>query len=306
MNLSLFSLRVFLNVAERGSFTRAAEDLFLSQPAVSLQIQKIEQLFQTPLFVRNHSGYIRLTAAGETLQKHARELMRLQQAILADMTRHSPALERELRIGTCCIAGEHLVPLGLSAFRESHPECQVALSIIKCEQVFRSLLSGELDIGVTGLAPRSKSLDKKKLTRVPLLLFGSKAAQAVDVITDLKGLRNSRLIMREKGAGCRVEFEKFLTKHNMRLKEFSVTTESDSNEAIKKLVSEGYGLSVLPEFMIRKDIRDGVFSEIQLKEGQPKQTFYVSYRNQDNPSQIKEELITLLMKSSLQKAAKDD
>lgn len=306
MDLSLFSLRVFLKVGERGSFTRAAEDLLLSQPAVSLQIQKIEQLFQTPLFVRNHSGSIRLTAAGETLQHHARELMRLQQAILSDMTRHSPALEHQLRLGTCCIAGEHLLPLGLAAFRESHPGCQLKLSIIKCEQVFRGLLSGDLDIGVTGLAPGNKSLHKKRLMRAPLLLFGPKAAQTVDVITDLKGLRNSRLIMREKGAGCRVEFEKFLAKHNMRLNEFSVTTQSDSNEAIKKLVSEGYGLSVLPEFMVRKDIRDGLFSEIQLKEGQPTQTFYVSYRNQDNPSQIKEELIALLLKSSLKKAAKDD
>lgn len=102
MDLNLFSLRVFLTVADCKSFTATAEALFLSQPAVSLQIQKIEQLFQTPL-IRNSSGSIRLTAAGETLQKHARKFVMLQQETVNDMWAHSPFLQNKLKIGACCI-----------------------------------------------------------------------------------------------------------------------------------------------------------------------------------------------------------
>jgi DNA-binding transcriptional LysR family regulator len=298
MDLNLFSLRVFLTVADCKSFTTAAEALFLSQPAVSLQVQKIEQLFQTPLFIRNPSGSIQLTTAGETLQKHARKFVLLQQETLTEMGIHNPSLQQKLKIGACCISGEHLMPTGLSAFQESHPNISLSLSIIKCEHVFSGLLSGDFDIGVTGLAPRNRSLHKKKLFRAPLVLFHAGAIKPADgKITNLKRLLKARLILREKDSGCRVEFEKFLTKHKIHLNEFSIINESDSNEAIKNLVKEGYGISILPEFMLRKDIDDGVFSEIHLQEGQPSMAFYISYRNQNNPSKIIQELTTTLLKS---------
>lgn len=298
MDLNLFSLRVFLTVADCKSFTTAAEALFLSQPAVSLQVQKIEQLFQTPLFVRNPSGYIRLTAAGETLQRHAKKFVLLQQETLAEMIKHSPSLQHNLKIGACCISGEHLMPAGLSAFQESHPNISLSLSIIKCENVFSGLLSGDFDVGVTGMAPRNRSLHKKKLFRAPMVIFNAGAIKPADgEITNLKRLLKTRLILREKDSGCRIEFEKFLAKHKIHLNEFSMISESDSNEAIKNLVKEGYGISALPEFMIRKGLDDGSFSEIHLQEGRPAMTFYVSYRNQNNPSKIIQELIITLMRS---------
>jgi len=159
MDLSLFSIKVFLKVAETRSFTQAANDLLLSQPAVSLQIQKIEQLFQTALFIRTHSGRIRLTEAGKKLHQHAEALIGLQQAVLHDMEKFSAGQLREVRIGACCIAGEHLLPLGITAVRELYPEARLALSIVKCEEVFKGLLSGDLDIGITGLAPRNRFLN---------------------------------------------------------------------------------------------------------------------------------------------------
>jgi DNA-binding transcriptional LysR family regulator len=95
MDLNLFSLKVFLKVAEVRSFTKAAEDLFLSQPAVSLQIQKLEQQFQLQFFVRPHSGRIRLTQAGEALKPHVERMIQLHDSILISMSRYSPALQKE-------------------------------------------------------------------------------------------------------------------------------------------------------------------------------------------------------------------
>ncbi len=298
MDLNLFSLRVFLKVADCGSFTAAAEALFLSQPAVSLQIQKIEQLFQTPLFIRNPSGSIRLTTAGETLQKLARKFVVLQQETLNEMWIHSPSLQRKLRIGACCIGGEHLMPAGLAVFQESHPETSVLLSIIKCEQIFNGLLSGDFDIGITGLAPRNRSLHKIKLFHAPLVIFQAGTIKSTDEkITTLKRLQKARLILREKDSGCRVSFEQFLVKNKIHLQEFSMISESDSNEAIKNLVKKGYGISILPDFMMRKEIDEGLFSEIRLQEGRPEMTFYASYRNQNNPSEIIQELIATFMRT---------
>ncbi len=299
MDLNLFSIKVFLKVAESRSFTKAAKALLLSQPAVSLQIQKIEQLLHTPLFIRKHSGRIALTEAGKTFQKHAEDLVRLQQSILKDMQKHSPGVQREVRIGACCIAGEQLLPLGLTVFREAHPSASLMLSIIKCEEVFNGLLAGDLDIGVTGLEPTNRFLCKKELIRVPLVLFESGKAKPPTGTTDLNGLRNSRFILREKGSGCRVELENFLARYDRDLQQFSVVSESESNEAIKKLVKDGYGISLLPEFMVRKDINNGSLAEIHLKEGNPMQSFFLTYRCQENSPIIIKDLIAFLSENPM-------
>jgi DNA-binding transcriptional LysR family regulator len=297
MDLNLFSIKVFLKVAETMSFTRAANELLLSQPAVSLQVQKIEQLFQAPFFIRHNTGQITLTAAGKTFRKHAEEMMRLRQTILQDMEKHSPGLQREVRIGACCIAGEQLLPLGLAAFREAYPDAQLMLSITKCDEVFRGLLAGNLHIGVTGLQPRSRfsrDLNKKKLMNVPLVFFEAGQTTPATGTIDLKRLRDQRLILREKGSGCRIAFERFLVENQLKLREFKVVSESESNDAIKNLVKDGYGISMLPEFMVRNEIAKGVFSAIRLQEGQPTMSFFLTYRKQDNPPKMQEHLIDFI------------
>ena len=296
MDLNFFSLRVFLTVAEYKSFTAAAEALFLTQPAVSLQIQRIEELFQTSLFIRNSSGsIIRLTAAGETLQKYARKFVMLQQETLNEMSIHSPLLQLQLKIGACCIGGEHLMPVGLAAFQKSHPETSVLVSITKCEQIFSGLQTGDFDIGITGQPPNQNSLHKTKLFDTPLVIFQAGAKKLSDEkITNLNKLQKAGLILREKDSGCRVAFENFLVKNSVHLKDFSIISESDSNQAIHNLVKNGWGISVLPKFMIQKEIDDGIFSEIRLQEGRPKMTFYLSYRNKNNPSKTIQEFIATL------------
>lgn len=297
MDLSLFSMKVFLKVAEVESFTKAAEALFLSQPAVSLQIQKLEQLFQTSLFIRAHSDRIRLTESGENLCQHAEALMRLQQVLIQDMEKYSAGHLRDLHIGACCIAGEQLLPIGLSAFRDCYPQAKLTLSITKCEEVFNGLLAGNFDIGVTGLEPKrrfSRDLHKQKLMEVPLIWFESSKISPPTKTMDLKQLRKHRLILSEKGSGCRTEFEQFLAKHKHKLQEFEVVCESESNDAIKELVKDGYGISLLPEFMVRKEIAEGIFSEILLQEDRLMMSFFLIYRKQDNLSQLQHDLIAFI------------
>jgi DNA-binding transcriptional LysR family regulator len=301
-------MKVFLKVAEVESFTKAADALFLSQPAVSLQIQKLEQLFQTSLFIRAHSDHIRLTEAGENLRQHADALMKAQQALIQDMEKYSAGHLRELRIGACCIAGEQLLPIGLSSFRESYPRAKLTVAITKCEEVFNGLLAGNFDIGVTGLEPKrrfSRDLHKQKLMEVPLVLFEtSKTASPTGQIS-LKQLRSHRLILSEKGSGCRTEFEQFLSKNKRKLHEYEVVCESESNDAIKELVKDGYGISMLPEFMVRKEIAEGIFSEISLIEDSPVMSFFLIYRKQDNLSKMQNDLIAFLSAYPKQESTKE-
>jgi len=296
MDLNLFSLKVFLKVVEARSFTRAGEEMLLSQPAVSLQIQNLEQLFQTLLFIRPPSGRIRLTPAGETLKEHAEKMIQLQVGIISGMAAHSPMLQRTVRIGTCCITGEHLIQLGVDVFRRTHPQASLTLSITKCENVFAGLLKGEYDVGVTGLAPKSRSLSKSLLFKAPLVLFDAWTGTREPRRISVRQLPDQRMILGEKGTGCRVEFENFLARHGMSIKDIEVVTESESNEAIIKLVKGGYGISVLPEFMIRKTIDDGELSEIALDEQLPLQSFFLTYSKQVQPSLLVRDILSTFKK----------
>jgi DNA-binding transcriptional LysR family regulator len=299
LELSLFSLKVFLRVAETRSFTHAAEELFLTQPAVSFHVQKIEQAFQTPLFIRSKSDRIRLTDAGRTLRKHAGKMIRLEQQIASDMNRHVPALQRELRIGVCSIVGEHLIPFGVTAFGEAYPEVSLSLSILKCDKVFNGLLAGKFDIGMTGLAPYDRSLVKKCLIRAPLVLFKSGHHRKKVSRISIHDLLDHSFILREKGSGCRIAFENFLTNNGIDHEKLSVLTESESNAAIKSLVKEGDCLSVLPDFMISEEIDKGLLAEITLEEVLPMQSFFLVFRKQDTPSSLHmHDIINFLLKFS--------
>jgi DNA-binding transcriptional LysR family regulator len=299
LDLNVFSLKVFLKVAESGSFTKASEALFLSQPAVSFHIQKIEQAFQTPLFIRRKSDRIGLTEAGKTLRKHAKELVRLQQLIASDMKRHVPAFRRELRIGVCSIVGEHLVPFGVTAFGETHPEVALSLSILKCEKVFKGLLEGNFDIGMTGIEPNDRSLVKKCLIRAPLVLFKSARGQKRVSRISIHDLSKHSFVLREKGSGCRLEFDNFLRSHGIDPDKITVLTESESNAAIKLLVKDGDCISVLPDFMVSEEINKGELVELKLTEGQPMQSFFLVYRKQDTSASLHmHDILCFLLKYS--------
>jgi DNA-binding transcriptional LysR family regulator len=297
LELSLLSLKVFLRVAESRSFTSAAETLFLSQPTVSFHVQKVEQLFRTPLFVRSQSDRIRLTEAGKTLQRHAVEMIRLQQLIASDMKRHVSTSHKELRIGVCSIVGEHLVPFGVTAFGDKYPDVSLSLSVLKCEKVFNGLLEGNLDVGITGIPPRARTLVKTSLIRTPLILFKSGNGQKKISHMSVCELLDHSLILREKGSGPRMEFEHFLTHHGVDHKKLTVLTESESNAAIKRMVRDGNEISILPDFMVREEINSGVLDKIEMREGHPMQEFFLVSRKQDiSSSTHMKDFINFLLK----------
>ena len=234
--------------------------------------------------------------AGEALYKHAGDFLRLEEHLFAEMESFSSMPLRGIRIGACCIAGEHLMPAGLGKFKERFQGVRLSFDISKCDKVFTGLLSGAYDIGITGAAPKNKVLAKRKMLEVPLLFFESKR-DGVDYprLMTLEELLDGPWIMREEGSGCRKVLASFLAKHHIKMKKLEIVAVSESNDAIKQLVKSGDGISFLPEFMIREEIAAGVFGEIKLAVGIPKQAFYVVHRKTPELSREQQELIRFLL-----------
>jgi DNA-binding transcriptional LysR family regulator len=297
MELNLFSLKVFLKIIECDGFTPAAKCLCLSQPAVTSQIQNLETYLGTALFLRSPSGKPVLTEAGQTLREYAERIVELSNDLLFGMEKftHKPLLD--LHLGTCFTAGGYLMPPVLKAFGLKRPGKRVTLSITQAEKVFEGVASGKMDLGVTGKAFRSRYFSGSELIQVPMVVFEAGRIPSEQKTMTLKDLRSLPLITRESGAGCRVQFQEFLTKNREKINNFRILAESESNEAIKNLVKNGQGFSAMPEFMVRSDIEKGLFSEIRLKEGQPMQTFYIFHHKGNSMSQTQRDFLDFIVDS---------
>jgi LysR family transcriptional regulator, transcriptional activator of the cysJI operon len=292
MELNLFSLRVFLKVVECDGISNAANALLLSQPAVSMQIRSLESYLSVPLFLRKPNGKLVLTEAGKTLHASAEEIAHLANNLLRSMERHTNKALSEMQLGTCYIAGRFLAPLMLTGFRKKTQDRRVILTVTRAQKIFEGIADGNLDIGIVGRKFKKRFFTGTQLFQVPLTIFTAQEKASEEPLKlSLRELRTIPLILREEGAGCRLQFQEFLTKKKERLYHFEIVAESESIEAIKSLVKNGQGFAVLPKFMVQKDIQDGVFSEICLHEGQPMQTFYVFYRKGTLLSQTQQEFL---------------
>ncbi len=295
MDLNLFSLKVFLRVVETKSFSDAAASLFLTQPAVSLQIKKLESILQTDLIVRKTSGEFKTTKAGSSLVVHAKEFLRLEKQLLMEMEEFSPEPLNPINIGACCIAGEQLLPLGLQAFKEKSPHIKIMLHVTKCDDIFKGLAAGAFDLACTGKATKNKALAQKKILKVPLVFFEAKRETVTYPRTiSLQELVSIPLILREEGAGCRDELTKLLIRNGIKPKSLKIHAVSDSNDAILRLVKSGEGISFLPEFMIQRDIEKGAFGAIDLRGESPFQTFYLVFRKNGPFSRSQKELVDFI------------
>jgi len=282
MELNLYALKTFREVVDLKSFSRAANALFLTQPAVSLQLRSLENYFQTPLLIRDTAGHIELTREGEVLYKYACRLDEFQNELLQSMQRTANDFLTKFRLAACFIAGEHLCPGMLDAFQEKYPDTRLVLNILKCRKIFEGLLSGIFDIGITGVAPSHGALDKIEMVRVPLDLFQAGKKQDYPGMLSVQELLAKPLVLREEGAGVHQEFLGFLRKHRISLKHFKYICFSESNEAIKSIVKSGMGFSLLPRFMISDELKNNELTRIELKEGPLQLGLYLVFRKQDS------------------------
>jgi DNA-binding transcriptional LysR family regulator len=296
MELNLIAMRTLLEVAGKGSFSKAAQSLHLTQPAVSLQIQNLENFFRTTLLLRGPAGKIELTRDGKILCEYAGKLMELQEDLCLKMEHSMGNSFQRLRLGACVIAGEHLFPPVIKKFMENHQDIRLSMSILKCRRIFEGLLSAVYDIGITGTPPNSKLLAGEEIFRVPVEVFEAWDGKSLPREISLRDLAEKPLIIREEGSGIWSEFVQFLKANDHKLKEFNTISVSESNEAIKTLVKSGTGFSLFPRFMVEKEFQRGELIQIHLKEGCIKQSFYIVFRKRGAISKPSRDFIDFITK----------
>ena len=242
-------LRAFHYVAICGGFSRAAETLFLTQPAISDQVRKLEEEYDVLLFNR-HKKQVTPTVAGQQLLEITRRMFDTEQQALELLSE-----SRALRSGTLRIvadAAHHLLHI-LGQFRQKYPGIQVSVRAGNTETVISSLYSYEADIGVLGEIPTGRDFEVVNLNSTPIVAFVSTDHPLASAKSlSLHELSLLPLVMRERGSKTRAKLEDLAAKEGF---EFKPAIEAEGREAVREIVASGAGVGFVSSAEFGQDAR---------------------------------------------------
>ncbi len=253
MNVSLRQLRVFEAVARRLSYTRAAEELHLSQPAVSMQVRQLEDSVGLPLFERVGKG-IALTEAGREIYHYSRSVNRALQE-MEEVVESLKGVSRGRLSVAVASTVNYFAPKLLAEFHRRYPGINLHLDVTNREQLVRLLESNAVDIVLMGLPPEDVDVVSEAFMDNPLVVIappGHPLAGERDI--PLARLASDVFVIREPGSGTRQSMERFLAEHGAVIRHGMQMTR---NEAIKQAVRSGLGLSVVSRHTIELELETG-------------------------------------------------
>lgn len=257
-------LQVFHTVARLLSFTKAAESLHMTQPAVTFQVRQLEEYFNTRLFDRTHNR-ISLTDAGKRVFEYADEIFDLyakMENAVRDMTGEISGI---LIIGASTTIAEYMLPALLGDFKRKYPDINVHLKVSNSDGIVSMVENNDIDLGVVESAVMNKNLVVENCRHDRLVaIVPPQHSLASEQKVQLKDLMSHAYIAREEGSGTREVIHEYLTNAGMKPSDIHVAMELGSPEAIKGAVEAGMGVSIVSEVTIHKEIQLGTLVALEL------------------------------------------
>jgi LysR family transcriptional regulator, low CO2-responsive transcriptional regulator len=300
LHLTLRQLRVFESVARHLNFSRAAEALHLSQPAVSMQIRQLEDNVGMPLF-EQIGKRIFLTDAGKELFHYSRgiaqQLIELEEAL----NRMKGLEQGNLKVSVVSTANYFLHPL-LARFCQRHPGIKVNLSVGNRETVLRQLSENETDLAVIGKPPEGTDLVAEAFLPNPLVVIGAPdhpLAKKRNIAT--RALETETFLVREPGSGTRGAMERFFAQHKMNL---NMGNEMSTTEAIKQAVQAGMGLAVVSLYTVELELELGRLKVLDVQGFPIMREWYAAHREGKRLSKAADAFRSFLLKDAAKQVPK--
>jgi DNA-binding transcriptional LysR family regulator len=251
-------------VVERRSFSRAAEQLGLSQPAVSLQIAALEKRLGRRLLDRS-GRRVEPTEAGSLLYRRAQRLLQLEGQLLEELADGDGEVAGTIAIGSSTGPGENVVPLLLCDFQRLNPGVRVSLSIADTQTVVEQVAGRELELGVVGAARRHRSVVFEPFFRDEVVLACPAGHPFADRVVAVDELREEPLIVMQEGAGVRQVIEDELRRAGTRLRDLDVRLELGLQESVKSAVIAGHGVGFISRLSIEPDLAAGTVTAARVE-----------------------------------------
>ena len=253
-----FRLKVFQSVAYNLSFTKASNELFITQPAISKHIKELESEFEVKLFNRI-GNKISLTPAGNILLAYTERIISLHNEIKFELSQLNGSTEGSLRIGASSTIAQYVIPAALAKFNKRFPEIKLSLINGNTESIENRLLKNEIDVGIVEGKPTNSDIRYSSFLNDELFVFTSAQNTAIpNSVTNNEFLRLP-LVLRERGSGTLEIIEKSLQQGQISPKQLNVLLFLGSTEAIKSFIKTGNGVGIVSRFAIEQDLSNHIF-----------------------------------------------
>ncbi|MFZ3089021.1 MAG: selenium metabolism-associated LysR family transcriptional regulator [Nitrospirota bacterium] len=287
-------LKIFCAVAETGSFSKASKIVNLTQPAVSLQIQALEELYETAIFDRSGKN-ITLTPAGKLLYKYAKDILSLYSSAEREINATIGLSKGSLSVGASSTIGNYLLPTVIIAFRKKYPKIDVNLVVSNTKGIVEFLNAGRIDIGLVEGEVSKQSLEIERLLDDELVLIMPPDHPWVKRKNiSVSELLTQPVIMREEGSGTRQMIEKHLINNKISLSNLKISLVLGSTEAIKTAVEQGMGVSILSRWAVKKEVQFGTIKVNSFKDIQLMRNFSIIFPKRGSLSNTATEFLEFL------------
>src|SRR3954468_27619 len=253
-------LAAFCAVVERASFSQAAEQLGVTQPAVSLQIRSLEKRLGLQLLDRS-GRRVEPTDAGRRLYRSALRLLAQEEQLLAELGEEVDGeLTGRLELGASTGPGGTVIPVVLCEFQERHPQVHVALTVSDTQRIVEQVVRRELELGVVGAARRHRGAVFESFFRDEVVLAVPRAHRFARRTITLDELRGEPIVLMQEGAGVRQVIEDELRAAGLRLRDLNTRVELGLQESARSAVLAGHGITFISRSAIEADVAAGVLA----------------------------------------------
>ena len=257
-------LQVFHTVARLLSFTKAAETLHMTQPAVTFQVRQLEEHFNTRLFDRTHNR-ISLTDAGRRVYEYADRIFEQYNEMENAVREMTGEISGTVLIGASTTIAEYMLPALLGNFKKKYPDVNVHLKVSNSDGIVSMVENNDIDLGVVEAPVMNKNLVVEECRKDRLVaIVPPQHALASQETVEMKDLLENAYIAREEGSGTREVIHEYLTQLGMQTSDVHVSMELGSPEAIKGAVEAGMGISIVSEVTIHKELQLGSLVALEL------------------------------------------
>jgi len=289
-------LEIFCKVVELGSFSKAADAVFLVQASVSERIASLEKKVGTKLLDRMGRKVIP-TAAGELLHKHATLMLDMKETAQLEMEKFLGLKQGDITLGGSTIPGEYILPALISRFNQKYPHISVQLKISDSSDIEKHVLAGQLEFGVIGSKSRHPNIISQQLWADELVLavpvehpFAGRKTVALNELMD------TPFILREQGSATLKILKDYL--HDFGQDDtnvFQVIARFGSSTAVKEGIKSGLGLSILSIRAIETDLKAGLLSALKIKDLQMSRNFFLIRNKQRIASPACQAMLNFLL-----------
>lgn len=294
ITMNLDHLKAFHRVAVAGSFTRAAQELFLTQPAISMQIQALETALKVRLFDRSHRR-ISLTSEGDVLFSYTRRLFDLFDEVQNVFQDVSGLQAGKLGFGASAVMGTYFLTRFIGSFNKRFPRVEFDIRIANSHQILENIINGEIELGVAGRALTPPQLTRVFLHREPYVVVSAPDAPLalVDGIITLDQLMSTPFVLRERGARARVKLSSWFREvAGYDIHSGSVTI--SNLEATKRLVASGFGVTALPYIAVSEELKRGSLVKLNVEKFDLVIDYHLFYQTGKTLSRAARSFLSLL------------